>query len=96
MDLHLDLNVDLDTAKTWALILGIGLPILGVVLALIVKSIAMKVLVLVVFVGLGFAVWTQRAALLDYIDSCSGKATFFGVEVNMPKAVQSVCGVGHG
>ncbi len=90
----MDLNVDLDTVKTWALILGIGLPILGVVLALVVRSVAMKVLFLVVFVGLGAAVWTQRAALLDYVHTCSGKATFFGIEVNVPSVVQDACGHG--
>lgn len=89
----MNLDVNLDTIKTWGLILGIGLPILGVVLALVVKNVVMKVLFLVVFVGIGVAVWTQRAALLDYVETCAGKATFFGVEVTMPQAVQDACGV---
>ncbi len=89
--MNVNLDVDLDTVKTWGLILGIGLPILGVVLALIVKSVVMKVLFLVVFVGLGFAIWTQRAALLEYADTCAGKAMFFGVQVTIPQPVQDSC-----
>jgi hypothetical protein len=92
-----NLDVNLDTVKTWGLILGIGLPILGVVLALVVKSVVLKVLFLIVFVGLGVAIWTQRAALLEYADTCAGKATFFGVEVSVPQAVRDACGtVGGG
>ena len=87
----MNLDVNLETVKTWGLILGIGLPILGVVLALVVKSVVMKVLFLLVFVGLGVAIWTQRAALLDYADTCAGKATFFGVVVTVPQAVQDAC-----
>ncbi|HYN76025.1 MAG TPA: hypothetical protein VEV13_07475 [Candidatus Limnocylindria bacterium] len=85
------MDVDLDTVKTWALILGIGLPVLGVVLALVIKAVVMKVLVLVVCFGLAFAVWTQRAALLEYADTCAGTATFFGVEVAVPQTVQDAC-----
>ncbi len=92
-----NLDVDLDTVKTWALILGIGLPILGVVLALVVKSVLMKVLFLVVAFALATAVWSQRAALLDYVENCAGTATFFGIDVSVPRAVQQACGaVGEG
>ncbi len=87
------LDVDLDTVKTWALVLGIVVPLGGVVLALVVKSVLMKVLILVVALGIGFAVWSQRAALLDYVETCRGKATFFGVEVKVPKSVREACGV---
>ena len=95
-DGRVNLDVDLDTVKTWGLILGIGLPILGVVLALVVKNVVMKVLFLVVFVGIGVAVWTQRAALIEYADTCTGKATFFGVEVTVPQAVQDACDAVNG
>lgn len=90
---QVDIHVDLDTVKTWGLILAIGLPVAGILLALVVKAVVMKVLVLVVFVGLGFLVWTQRTALMDYVDTCSGTATFFGVQVTMPAAVNDACEV---
>src|SRR3954469_12794200 len=95
-DDRVNLDMNLETVKTWGLILGIGLPILGVVLALVVKSVVMKVLLLIVFVGLGVAIWTQRAALLEYADTCAGEATFFGVEVSVPQTVRDACGVVNG
>jgi hypothetical protein len=90
-DGRVSLDVDLDTVKTWALILGIGLPILGVVLAIVVKSVLMKVLFLVLCLGLATAVWSQRTALLDYVENCAGTATFFGIDVSVPRAVQQTC-----
>ena len=87
----MDIHVDLDTIKTWGLILAVGLPVIGILLALVIKAVVMKVLVLLVFVGLGFLVWTQRAAILDYVHTCNGQATFFGVTVTMPQAVQDAC-----
>ena len=86
-----DLHVDLDTIKFWALILGIGIPVAGVVLAFVVKAMVMKVLILVVALGIGAAVWTQRAALAEYAETCKGKATFFGVQVDVPTAVREAC-----
>jgi hypothetical protein len=90
-DVRVDIDIDLDTVKTWGLILAVGLPVVGVLLALVVKAVVMKVVLLVVFVGLGALVWTQRAAILDYVDTCSGSATFLGVTVTMPQSVDDAC-----
>lgn len=95
-DGSVDIDVDLDTVKTWGLILAVGLPLVGIVIALVVKAVAMKVLVLVVFVGVGALIWTQRAALLDYVETCSGKATFLGITVKVPRSVQEACELAPG
>jgi hypothetical protein len=72
----------------------VGLVVIGLVVAFLARSAAIKVLGIVLLVGLGLLVWTQRADLHDCMDHARGAATsgapgqcrFLGlkVDVNAP------------
>lgn len=86
--------LSLESAKTIAIVLAIGFVAFAVISAWLIKNITMKILSIVVLVGLGLGVWTQRANLQDCADKArarveaggdedSIKCEFFGSEVSI-------------
>ena len=86
--------LDADKVSTLGLLLVIGLVVVGLVIAAVARTVALKVLGIVLLVGLGLLVWTKRSDLHDCIDRARGAATsgtagqcrFLGlkVDVNAP------------
>ena len=86
--------LDADKVSTLGLLLVVGLVIIGLVVAILARAVALKVLGVVLLVGLGLLVWTERTDLHDCMDRTRGAAasgspghcTFLGlkVDVNAP------------
>src|SRR5262249_52490185 len=78
--------------KVLAIVVLVGLVVLGVVVGLLVQKIALKLGVLVVILGLIGLVWWQRSAVV----SCAKaqQCSFFGVAVNVPQVGLKVPSVG--
>lgn len=55
----------LETAKNIGIAVAVGLVALMLVMAVVVKNIMAKLLVIVVIGGMAFGVWTQRTSLQD-------------------------------
>jgi len=72
-------TLDVGQVKTVAVVILVGLVVLGLVIGFLVQKIVLKLGLLAVVAVLVAAVWWQRVAVL----SCarSGSCTFFGVDV---------------
>ncbi|HEY4994051.1 MAG TPA: hypothetical protein VII33_18405 [Nakamurella sp.] len=85
------MTVDLNTiqsATPWVLI-GIG--VVGIVAAIIVKKIVGKIIALVLAAVLIFIGWQQRQKVIDFANSvkdqtCAASTTFVGIEVALPES----------
>lgn len=83
--------LSLQSAKTIAIVVAIALLAFAVISAWVIKNVAMKVVSILLLVGLGLGVWTQRANLQDCADKAkarvgvnqdSVKCELFGFEVS--------------
>ena len=85
------MTVDLNTiqsATPWVLI-GIG--VVGIVAAIIVKKVVGKIIALVLAAVLIFIGWQQRQKVIDFANSvkdqtCAASTTFVGIEVALPES----------
>jgi hypothetical protein len=71
----------------------IALVVIGALLSLIITHIIGRLIILVVVVALGIAVWLQRTNVHDDIDAhkCDLSTTFFGVHIDAPQSVKQAC-----
>lgn len=71
----------------------IGLVVVAILLALIVKSLVGRIVVVVVVIALGTYVWQQRTSIEHKLtkNKCQLSATFFGIHVNAPNDVVQAC-----
>jgi hypothetical protein len=71
----------------------IGLVVLGILLSLVVTALVGRLIILVVVVLLGGAVWQQRSHIEDNINKhkCNLSASFFGFSVKAPADVVKAC-----
>ncbi len=81
--------LDQETLRNVALGALVGLGI-GVVLVLwLAKKVVTKVLLVVVLVGAGFAIYNQREELATCATDC--ECAFFGMDVALPTAAADAC-----
>ncbi|MEO9222228.1 MAG: hypothetical protein ABI251_10735 [Mycobacteriaceae bacterium] len=81
--------MDLEAAKTTGLVLLAILLVGGVLLAMLIRKIVGKVVVLVIaLVAAGF-VYSQRSSLSDKV--CQARGDFLGVSVSIPADVRAGC-----
>lgn len=84
-----------DTAKNVAVAVAIGLAVLSLVAAAVIRTVATKVLTIVLMVGIGIVVWTQRQSLQDCAasaresrgqagDTRPGSCSFLGFDITVP------------
>ena len=78
--------------KVLAIVVLVGLVVLGVLVGMLVQKVALKLGVLVVVLGLISLVWWQRSAVV----SCAKtrQCSFFGVAVNAPSVGVNVPSIG--
>lgn len=86
--------MDFDTVKTVGLWLIIGIGVIGILLAIIVKKIVGKIISLVLAAVLVVVLWQQRSKVIDEANdlragACSTVAphneiTFLGITVKLP------------
>ena len=81
--------MDFETAKTLGLVLLGVLLVGGVLLALLIRAIVGKVVLLVLAVAAAGFVFSQRVALSDAV--CSAQPTFLGVSVNVSPQLRAQC-----
>ena len=67
----------------------IGIGVVGLVAAIIIKKVIGKIIALVLAAVLIFIGWQQRQKVIDFANSvkdetCATSTTFFGVEVALP------------
>lgn len=92
--LVLGIDLDLDQAQNVALVAALVCLVGAVVAIWILQTIVQKVVVAVLLLLLGFAAWSQRAALQDcaskvqtaveVVTELDTTCTFFGVDVSVP------------
>jgi hypothetical protein len=81
--------LSLESAKTIAIIVVIAFVAFAVISAWVIKNVTMKIISIVLMVGLGLGVWTQRSNLQDCADRAKEKGgagitcEFFGSEVSV-------------
>lgn len=85
------MDVDLNTVQSTAPWILVGIGVVGVVAAIVIKKIVGKIIALVVAAVLIFIGWQQRQHVLDFAnsvkdDSCEASTTFVGVEVALPES----------
>jgi disulfide bond formation protein DsbB len=84
-------DVDLNTVQNTAPWLLIGIGVVGVVAAIVIKKIVGKVIALVLAAVLIFIGWQQRQHVIDFANgvkdkTCATSTTFVGIEVSLPES----------
>lgn len=82
-------GVDLNTVKTVASWAIVGLVVVGLLMAVIVKKVVGKIISLVLAAAVVFFVWQQRGHVQDYANDvrnrvCTAEPSFFGIDVTLP------------
>jgi hypothetical protein len=67
-----------ETAKNIGIAVVVGLVVLMVISAIVIKNITTKLITALILAGLAFGVWTQRSSLQD----CAGKVRDRGAATN--------------
>jgi len=81
--------LSLESAKTIAVVIAIAFVAFAVISAWVIKNVMMKIIAILLMIGLGLGVWTQRTNLQDCADRAKAKigdpitCTFFGSEVSV-------------
>ena len=83
------MNVDLNTVRTTAPWVLLGIGVVGVVAAIFIKKIVGKIIALVLAAVLIFIGWQQRQKVIDFAngvknETCTTSTTFVGIEVSLP------------
>jgi protein-S-isoprenylcysteine O-methyltransferase Ste14 len=86
----------LQNAKIAAIVVVVVLAVLALVVASVVRKLMVKIVTIVLLVGIGVAVWSQRASLQNCAERAKDRAqigdpggvicTFFGKSVTVPTA----------
>lgn len=84
------MNVDLNTIQSTAPWVLLGIGVVGVVAAIVIKKIVGKIIALVLAAVLIFIGWQQRQQVIEFANSvkdetCATSTTFFGIEVSLPE-----------
>jgi hypothetical protein len=71
----------------------LGLLVIGGILFLAIGRLLARLVIVVVVVGLGVAIWLQRINVTDQIskNKCNFGATFFGFHLDAPKDIKQAC-----
>ncbi len=83
------MDVDLNTVQSTAPWILVGIGVVGVVAAIVIKKIVGKIIALVVAAVLIFFGWQQRTEVVSFADdmkgeACAAEPSFFGVTVSLP------------
>jgi cobalamin biosynthesis protein CobD/CbiB len=83
-----------ESAKNIGIVVALGLVILMVLVAWLIKSVTTKLIFVLIFAGLAFGVWTQRSSLESCAqkvkdrgvvgDTTPVKCSFLGSDINVP------------
>jgi len=84
-------DVDLNTVQSTAPWVLVGIGVVGVVAAIVIKKVMGKIIALVLAAVLIFVGWQQRQHVIDFANSvkdqtCATSTTFVGVEVALPES----------
>jgi len=84
-------DVDLNTVQSAAPWVLVGIGVVGVVAAIVIKKVVGKIIALVLAAVLIFVGWQQRQHVIDFANSvkdqtCATSTTFVGVEVALPES----------
>jgi disulfide bond formation protein DsbB len=84
-------DVDLNTVQNTAPWVLVGIGVVGVVAAIVIKKVVGKIIALVLAAVLIFIGWQQRQHVIDFANSvkdqsCATSTTFVGVEVALPES----------
>lgn len=83
--------LDQPTLRNVALGTMAGLALLAFLVAWLVRKVVIKLLLAVVLVGAGFAVYNQREELATCAKDCDCR--FFGMDVTLPEAAADGCAI---
>jgi hypothetical protein len=81
--------MSLETIQSTAPWVLVGIAAVAVVLAIVIKKIVGKIIVLGIAAALIFIGWQQRQQVIDFANSvkdetCAASTTFVGIEVSLP------------
>jgi hypothetical protein len=84
-------NVNDITKITSGIILG--LLVIGGLLFLMIGALIARIVIVIVVIGLGIALWLQRNHVTDEIskNKCNFSATFFGFHLDPSQAIKDAC-----
>ncbi len=82
-------EIDLSTVQSTAPWVLVGIAVIGIAAAIVIKKVVGKIIALVVAAVLVFVGWQQRQHVIDFANgvkdqSCAASTTFIGVEVSLP------------
>ena len=85
------MEINLNTIQSTAPWVLLGIGVIGVVAAIIIKKIVGKIIALVLAAVLIFIGWQQRQKVIDFANSvkdetCAASTTFVGIEVSLPES----------
>ena len=83
------MDIDLSTIQSTAPWVLVGIAVVAVIAAIVIKKIVEKIIVLGIAAVLIFIGWQQRQQVIDFANSvkdetCAASTTFVGIEVSLP------------
>ena len=84
-------DVGLNTIQSTAPWVLLGIGVVGVVAAIVIKKVVGKIIALVLAAVLIFIGWQQRQKVIDFANSvkdetCATSTTFIGIDVSLPES----------
>lgn len=83
--------LDQPTLRNVALGTMAGLALIAFLVAWLVKKVVTKLILVVLLVGAGFAIYNQREELATCATDCDCR--FFGMEVTLPEGAADACAI---
>lgn len=69
----------------------VAVVIVGLILCLFIHAVVGRIIVLLVVIGLGVLVWSQRVTIENHVKNCDTNVSFFWVHVQLSDSVQARC-----
>ena len=84
-------DINLSTIQSTAPWVLLGIGVIGVVAAIVIRKVVGKIMALVLAAVLIFIGWQQRQQVIDFANSvkdetCAASTTFIGIEVSLPES----------
>ena len=85
------MDITLSTIASTAPWVLLGIGVIGVLAAIVIKKIVGKIIALVLAAVLIFIGWQQRQKVIDFAngvkdETCTASTTFVGIEVSLPES----------
>jgi hypothetical protein len=78
-------------AKNLAVLAIVVVVVIGLVVGLVVRAVVGRIITLVIVVGLGIFLWTQRVDIQNRVQNCDASASILGYHFDLNSDQKAAC-----